>query len=234
MAPATSITDVCPSRAAHGALVVRLVHVIPAANAGRPLKPIAPNRKHARGPSYKYRKSPSCHKCARTAPGLAHTCVEHTTRARKMQSDGNARTQAHARSQRHACTDVRTRTRARACANPSANAHTGIHFTHRRARTHTARHTHTFITRTRRRTHTHTNVPSDMHEIRVCKALHRQIHLYILCRESDANKIRTECGACVRACMRASVWVCARACARAETSVSLSRVNGRLQACARV
>ncbi len=33
MAPAASITDVCPDRAAHGALVVRLFHMAPAANA---------------------------------------------------------------------------------------------------------------------------------------------------------------------------------------------------------
>jgi hypothetical protein len=33
MAPAASITDVCPDRAAHGALAVRLAHVAPAADA---------------------------------------------------------------------------------------------------------------------------------------------------------------------------------------------------------
>jgi hypothetical protein len=33
MAPAASTTDVCPFRAAHPALVVRLVHVAPAADA---------------------------------------------------------------------------------------------------------------------------------------------------------------------------------------------------------
>jgi hypothetical protein len=33
MAPAASITVVCPDLAAHGALAVRLVHVTPAADA---------------------------------------------------------------------------------------------------------------------------------------------------------------------------------------------------------
>jgi hypothetical protein len=38
MAPAASITDVCPDRAAHGALV-SYVHVTPAANARRATDP---------------------------------------------------------------------------------------------------------------------------------------------------------------------------------------------------
>jgi hypothetical protein len=58
---------------------------------------------------------------------------------------------------------------------------------------------------------------------------HRQIYLYILrCRESDTDKIRNECGACMRACVRASAWVRARACARAEMYGSLSRESGWL------
>ncbi len=46
MAPAASTTDVCPDRAAHGALAVTLVQVTPAANARGPAD--GAKRKHAR------------------------------------------------------------------------------------------------------------------------------------------------------------------------------------------
>ncbi len=49
MAPAASTTDVCRYRAAHPALAVRHVHVTPAAERARHLKPIAPNANRARG-----------------------------------------------------------------------------------------------------------------------------------------------------------------------------------------
>jgi hypothetical protein len=58
MAPETaSITDVCHSRAAHGALVVRHVQVTPAAKrarqpAGRAERNRARGRNARRGPSY--------------------------------------------------------------------------------------------------------------------------------------------------------------------------------------
>jgi hypothetical protein len=57
MAPAASITDVWEFRAAHGALVVRLVHVTPAAERVRHLKPIAPNRNRARAAARRRRPS---------------------------------------------------------------------------------------------------------------------------------------------------------------------------------
>jgi hypothetical protein len=116
MAPAASITDVCPHRAAHGALAIMSLHVTPAANARRPADRTEPQLSVPPVPaSYKYRTSPPCIKSARKAPwrthALAthtHTLVEHVTRA-KMQSDGDARTHPHVRSQRHTCTDTRTR-----------------------------------------------------------------------------------------------------------------------------
>ncbi len=133
------------------------------------------------------------------------------TRA-KMQSDGDARTHAHAGSQRHACTDTRTHT----------NEHSHTHSLHRQTHTQKAMHTHTFITRTstRRQTRTQTGRKTCMRYVSAQQ--HRQIHLYILrCRESDTDKIRFECGACVHAGQR--VGVCESLCACGDIRLSFPR-----------
>jgi hypothetical protein len=87
MAPAASITLVCPTRAAHGALVVREVQLTPAAQmVGRPMTnakahvSVRPSRL-----SYKYRRSPlytgrarkleSSHKMSARACGWMCVCV---------------------------------------------------------------------------------------------------------------------------------------------------------------
>jgi hypothetical protein len=105
MVPETaSTTDVCPARAAHGALAVRLVHVTPAAERAR-ARPVAANATaHAaadarRGPSYKYQKSPPCDGRARTAP-----LATHARNCNPMESHNYT----HMRSQRHAYTHAHT------------------------------------------------------------------------------------------------------------------------------
>ncbi len=59
-----SITVECPYRAAHGAVIVRLVQVAPAA---RP-RTHTQSAHAATASSYKYRRSPPCHGRARTHP----------------------------------------------------------------------------------------------------------------------------------------------------------------------
>jgi hypothetical protein len=139
MAPAASTTDVCPSRARHGALLVRFVHVTPATNARH--KPIAPNantraRPHGRsGPNYKQRKSPPCHECARTAPQRTLALATHTRAS-------NTRVREDAL--RWKCTSTHT------CALTKARGHGHTHThpgrTHTNARTHTNEHTHAHTT----------------------------------------------------------------------------------------
>jgi hypothetical protein len=77
MAPAASITDVCQHRAAHGALVVRLVHVPPAAATDDSNTITHENAAARPSPrSYKYRKVPQEHGRARTA--ARHKLNTHT------------------------------------------------------------------------------------------------------------------------------------------------------------
>jgi hypothetical protein len=138
MAPAASITVVCPTRAVHPALRVRLVKVTPAANAREP------GRWH------------------RTQPrALGHMRA-------KMQSDRNARiqhmrSQRHAHTHGHARTGTRTRTCSRAYAHTSAYEHTHIFTTHTHAHTHAQSHPHAHVrcthTRAHRRTGPRTQLP---------------------------------------------------------------------------
>ncbi len=127
----------CPSRAAHGALRVRLVQVTPAADAREPgrwhrTQPRTRGRNARRGSSYKYRKSPLCDGRTRTAPGRARTFATHTRRTHtraKVQSAENARTHAHALTKPRA----HRRTRVRTHKHP---LHTQMH-THTQPCTHT-------------------------------------------------------------------------------------------------
>jgi hypothetical protein len=194
--------------------------------------------KARRGPSYKYRMSPPCHKSARTAPRRtrmhAHTDTHtSTTHARedaiRWKCTKCTRTCAHKGTR----APTRAHTRTRANANTSTNAHKRIHFTQRRTHTqsHAPAHVHYTYTHAHAQTRAQTCRETSMRYVSVQQQRH--MHLYILrCRESDADRIRNDWGS-VLSCMRASVWVCARACARAEKHVSLSRESGRLQACAR-
>ena len=84
VAPAASITDVCERRAAHGALVVRLVHVTPAAT--RATRRMAQHRRKRGRPRVVGRalntaRPPQCQESACTA--LWHACARKHTRARK-------------------------------------------------------------------------------------------------------------------------------------------------------
>jgi hypothetical protein len=183
--------------------------------------------KARRGPSYKYRMSPPCHKSARTR---SHTHIDHTCAQRcnpmemhEMHTHMRAHKGTHAQTHAHGDARGRTQTRAR--------TDTRIHFTHRRTRTHTkpctrprSLHAHACA-----RTDARTNVPRN--DACLYNSIGRCI--FISYGAERATQIESEMNA-VRACVRASVWVCARACARAEIHVSLSRENGRLQARARV
>ncbi len=152
----------CPYRAAHCALVVRLVHVTPAADA-HINRPIAPNRNHAhaaarrRGPGYNYRRSPPCHGSGRAAPRRSHAFATHTRAANtrthacaKTQSDGDARAHPHARSQRQTCKDTRVHTR---CVRTPMHTLKPIH-QHRRCNT---------LTFTCSRTRAHAVAPARAH-----------------------------------------------------------------------
>ncbi len=124
MAPATSTTDVCCNRPAHGALAVRHVHVTPAAERGRQLagrteRNRARGRNARRGPSYKYRKPPPC-------DGRAHAPFIHTRCARtRTQPDQEARARAHTH------TRARPRTHTHTNTNTHASADTRVHATAR-------------------------------------------------------------------------------------------------------
>ncbi len=131
MAPETaSTTDVCPFRAAHGALAVRHVHVTPAAERARHLTPVAPNRNSARaaadarrGPSYKYRKPPPCDGRARTAPRRTHALATNTRgiAIRWKLTNPHVRSHWHAYPHGHARTQIHVR------AHPNEHKHTNEH-----------------------------------------------------------------------------------------------------------
>ena len=131
MAPAASTTDVCPSRAPHGALAVRHVHVTPAAErarqpAGRAERNRARGRNARRGPSYKYRKPPPGDGRARTAPRRTHTFATH---ARGIAIRWN-RTNPHMRSQRHAYTHGHARAQMDTNTHMSTRANAHAHCMH--------------------------------------------------------------------------------------------------------
>jgi hypothetical protein len=138
MTPAASITDVCRYRAAHPALVVRLVHVAPAAERARHLKPIAPKRNRARAaarrrrPSYLSagpRRATTAPAQRRGARARAHTPTHARTRntCAKMLADGPAK-HTRTRTRTHACPDNRARAGMRAhtrtCARTKMRAQT--------------------------------------------------------------------------------------------------------------
>ncbi len=167
MAPAASTTDVCPSRPAHGALVVRLIHVTPAAERARHLKPIAPNATaHARPPGAAGRAINTARpRRASTAPAQrrgAHTqscrtrtrntCAKMLCRWNGKTTQSPAHTHKRARAQRNTH-ETRTRTTMEAAthtrAKRQATRHERTH-THTDARTHPCTHR-----RTDARTHTH-------------------------------------------------------------------------------
>ncbi len=173
MAPAASTTDVWQCRAAHGALVVRLVHVTPAAERARHLKPIAPNATaHARPPGARraellYRTSPPCHHSAHTAPRRAHTVVPQThstpTHARRCFAEGTAKPHKVPRTHTNACAQTQRHTHEPTHApqwqlqHTHARTQTRVHSAtrareKRRAARHACTHAHP---RTPRLTHTH-------------------------------------------------------------------------------
>jgi hypothetical protein len=175
-----SITDVCPCRAAHCALVVRLVHVTPAANAREADRWHRSRNTHAwpsasRRPSYKYRRVPAVprerqHSHEARASARKHT---HTPTHKQTHSPTRASTHTHTpthtrctsacenafaeRSEgRRMCTmtrvhkHMRTNTQAAVPTRARALTHAPTH-THMHTHTHTQRHTQTSI-RTRIRT----------------------------------------------------------------------------------
>jgi hypothetical protein len=144
MAPAASTTDVCPSRPVHSALRVRLVHVIPAADAcDRLLQPRARAAAGAAGPSHHIPKR--AHTRTHAKPRHAHsraTHIKHThARARRcLPTETSTPNRTHRNSQMPACTDTNARTHGPAHAHKSVHkhAHKHTHEPHRRchARTH--------------------------------------------------------------------------------------------------
>jgi hypothetical protein len=177
MAPETaSTTDVCPYRASHGALVVRLVQVTPAAKRATPADGTHA-KAHARpparrGPSYKYRTSPPCndsartaprHKSARTAPRRSHA-ANRRVREDAIRWKHNhmcahkgkcARTHAPApRAHAHQCTHSNPYTSIDAATHSRSHA---VAHAHRPAYTQTLTHKHMLQTHTDACTHTHTH-----------------------------------------------------------------------------
>jgi hypothetical protein len=164
MAPAASTTDVCPSRPAHGALVVRLVHVTPAANVRATGLWRRPAKTHV--PLLAELQIPPVAAEPRECPHKRRSVRTHTnTRARapaKMQTDENARTHA----QRHVPTHRGTRTKTHMHTHTDENPH---------ART--DEHEHTPDTAKdaalrpcalrRRHTHTHTHTHTNPHTHRL-------------------------------------------------------------------
>jgi hypothetical protein len=93
MAPAASTTVECPYRAAHGAVIVRLVHDAPVT---RPRTHTQSAHAAACAPIYKYRRSPPCHGRARTH---AHTHF-HARARTHARTHSNARTVEDDRTER--------------------------------------------------------------------------------------------------------------------------------------
>jgi hypothetical protein len=89
-----SITVECPSRAAHGAAIVRLVQVAPAA---RPRTHTQSAHAATCAPIYKYRRSPPCHGRAH-AHTRAHTCTQLHARTHART---HTNTQTHTRTRKH-------------------------------------------------------------------------------------------------------------------------------------
>jgi hypothetical protein len=107
-----SITVECPFRAAHGAAIVRLAHVAPAA---RPRTHTQSAHEATCAPIYKYRRSPPCFGRAHTHP-RARTCTHARTHARTC-TQTHKRTHARVstiaqRAQTHNSLSTRSRARA--------------------------------------------------------------------------------------------------------------------------
>jgi hypothetical protein len=191
MVPAASITDVCPVRPAHGALLVRRVHVTPAPTQGdtgrwHQTKMRSRGRPRCRGPSYNINTASPCH-ATRVPEPKAHPAVRRThtvdsrthTRAgarAKMPCRWNCKptlicaptnahrhTQAYARARAH--TDLRMHKKARTNTHTRMNPHrrcrTHAH-TRRRVRAHKQGCTDT-PTLTDSHTHTHTHARARTH-----------------------------------------------------------------------
>jgi hypothetical protein len=131
------------------------------------------------------------------------------------------------------CTNRRTcaLTKARGHGHPHMHVHTHAGKPERECTHRHSLHTQTH-TRTQSYAHAHvhyTNTHAHAHKRErrgyMSVQQHRQIHFYILrCRESEADKIRNECGACVPACKR----VCVRARAGVDPWVVQNTRHNRL------
>ncbi len=125
MAPAASTTDVCPYRAAHSALAVRLVQVTPAANPrepgqwhrtattrARPQRAARAERLIRQVLAVRWEGA-----CSREAHARAHSSLTRAVHAR-----------AHRRTKRRAQTHTRTRAHTRASADTRAHESTSTRF----------------------------------------------------------------------------------------------------------
>jgi hypothetical protein len=138
MAPAASITDVCNARAAHGAVIVRHLHMAPAADARESTKTHAAVGADAGRAINKYRTSPPCHESANTDP-VTHTRSIHTYKPPHRPSHTHTHTHSQTLTRTHA------RTHALIYANTRTHAHTHTHErprTHKNARPHSRTQTH--------------------------------------------------------------------------------------------
>jgi hypothetical protein len=166
MAPAASTTDECPRRAAHPAARVRLVKVIPAADA-RDTRPIAPNRNRAcavaraagraiytAGPR-RSTTAPAQRRGARAVAPQTHRQTHAHPRTWEDACRWNGRTHSHAHP------NARMRRRTRVHANAGTKTHAQTHEPHTSAWTlpHSA-HAHSDRFRdTRTQAHSHTRTP---------------------------------------------------------------------------
>ena len=133
MAPAASITDVCPYRPAHPALAVRRVHGRPAANRRARARQVGTNAKQTRGgnarrrPSYTYRQV----KARRAMGQVKARHAMGQVKARRAMGQVKARRAMGQVKARRAMggfsshsREARTRTRTRTYTHMRARAHT--------------------------------------------------------------------------------------------------------------